>query len=217
MSDIQVIPAVLEQEFAEIEKKVAAAKGIAPLLQLDVMDGRFVGNTTFNDIAKLAECDTTWELHLMIEHPEFAITKWSMPNVQRMIVHKEAVNNMQHVIDLIRKAGKEVGIALNPQTSTHEIKEYVDQIDLVLVMGVNPGWSGQDFHYDVLEKIKELKAMREELIVAVDGGVNMKTRNKIVEAGADVLCAYSAVWKAEGGPAAGIDMLKTGERPQEEA
>lgn len=216
MADIQVIPAVLEQEFSEIEKKVEAARGIADILQLDVMDGRFVGNTTYSDTAKLGALDTTWELHLMIEHPELAITKWNLPNVQRMIVHKEAVNNTQHIIDLIRNAGKEVGIALNPETSTHEIKEYIDQIDLVLVMGVNPGWSGQDFHYDVLEKIKELKAMRPELLVAVDGGVNMKTRKKIVEAGADILCAYSAVWKAEGGPAAGMQMLKTGERPASE-
>lgn len=216
MSEIQVIPAVLEQELSEIKSKVKAANGIAPLLQLDVMDGHFVPNRTYDNTTELAKLDTTWELHLMIQHPELAISKWNLPNVQRMIVHKEAVNNTQHVIDLIRKAGKEVGIAINPETSTHELREYIDQIDLVLVMGVNPGWSGQEFHRDVLEKIRELKRMRSELLVAVDGGVNMRTRNAIVEAGADILCAYSAVWQAEGGPAAGIQALQTGKRIQSE-
>jgi ribulose-phosphate 3-epimerase len=112
-------------------------------------------------------------------------------------VHFEAVDNMEHMIEHMRNTGKEVGVAINPHTSTFELKPFINDIDLVLVMGVEPGFSGQNFQYDVLEKIKEVKKLRPDVLVEVDGGVNANNRNAIVEAGADILAAASAVWKAD--------------------
>jgi ribulose-phosphate 3-epimerase len=191
---IQIIPAILETDFDAIVKKAAVAKTLSPITQLDVMDGIFVPNTTFSDPQKIAEIDCTFELHLMITKPEMFVAQWDIPNVQRMIVHYEAVANLQHVIDQIKKMDKEVGIALNPGTPSHALEDVIDQIDMVLVMGVQPGFAGQKFEYDVLEKMKELKGMRSDIVIAVDGGVNMRTRDRVIEAGAKVLTVNSVIW-----------------------
>lgn len=193
---IQVVPAILEKTEADIRSKIALLQGITDFIQLDVMDGQFVPNTTFNTPRSLADLPVTMELHLMIERPIFHLDAWALPNVSRMIVHYEALDNVEHTIKHIRSLGKQVGIALNPMTSSFELKDYIDDIDLVLVMGVDPGFSGQQFQRDVLEKIRELKKMRSDVLVEVDGGVNAYTRKGIVEAGADILAAASAIWKA---------------------
>lgn len=179
-----------------MQEKARRIKRYSDFIQLDVMDGEFVPNTTFSDTAKLATLDLTMELHMMIERPALHLQKWLLPNVSRVIVHYEAEGNLDEVIDLIRKAGKEVGVAINPPTSTHELRPYLDKLDLVLVMGVNPGFSGQAFNRDVLEKIKELKKLKPDLLIEVDGGVNLKTRDQIVAAGTDILAAASAIWEA---------------------
>lgn len=194
---IQVVPAILEQEWSAVQKKARQIKRYTSFIQLDVMDGQFVPNITFMDTAKLATLDLQMELHMMVERPALQLQKWMLPNVTRIIVHFEAEGNLAEVIELIRKGGKEVGVAINPDTSTHELRPYLDQIDLALVMGVTPGFSGQAFNRDVLEKIKELKKLKPELLVEVDGGVNLKTRDQIVGAGADILAAASAIWEAE--------------------
>lgn len=194
---LQVIPAILEQSWEEIQKKVELIKPYVQTVQLDVMDGVFVPNTTYNETEKLQSLDIDLELHLMIEKPELTISKWMLPNASRVIVHFEAADNLRLVIDQIRKAGKEVGVAINPETTTYALKEYLPEIDLVLVMGVNPGFSGQSFQRDVLEKIKELRQLKPELQIAVDGGVDATTRDQIEAAGADMISAASAIWKSE--------------------
>lgn len=210
---IQVIPAVLEQTFEAVQKKVKRIKPFSSIIQLDVMDGVFVPNTTFNNPEQAATLDIVMELHLMIEKPELFVPRWSVPNVQRMIVHYEATANVGQMIKQIRGLGKEVGIAINPATSSHVLKDYVDDIDLVLVMGVDPGFSGQDFHYDVLEKIKEVKRLRPEVLVEVDGGVNGYTRKRIVDAGVDILAAASFIWNSDD-IAGAINVLQNGKAPE---
>ncbi|MCW1929927.1 MAG: ribulose-phosphate 3-epimerase [Candidatus Kerfeldbacteria bacterium] len=193
---IQVVPAILEKTEEAIREKVSLLKGIADFVQLDVMDGQFVSNTTFLDASRLADLPVTMEVHLMIERPVFHLDAWALPNVSRMIVHYEALDNVSHTISHIRKLGKQVGIAINPGTSTFDIKEYLNDLDLVVVMGVEPGFSGQQFQRDVLEKVKEIKKIRPDMLIEVDGGVNSYTRNNIVNAGADILAAASFLWKA---------------------
>lgn len=194
---ITVVPAILEKTFEDIQEKVRRIKPYLNFVQLDVMDNQFVPNETFRDPKKIAELDIEMEVHLMITKPFLFVPQWLLPNVKRVIVHYEAAeSNMDLVIGLIKNAGKEVGVAINPETSTYEIKDYLDKIDMVVVMGVDPGFSGQQFHRDVLEKIKEVKKWKPEMIVEVDGGVNNQTRNMIVDAGADVLGAASALWNA---------------------
>lgn len=205
----EIVPAILEKTFEEVQEKVRQIKPFTDFIQLDVMDGAFVPNTTFNNPDQAAKLDIEMELHLMIDKPILFIQKWALPNVRRIIVHYEAVANAEQIIKHVKDAGKEVAIAINPGTSTFELREYLDQLDMVLVMGVEPGFSGQKFHYDVLEKIKELKAERPDLLIEVDGGVNMHTRNAIVEAGADILAAASAIWSAEDIGAA-LEQLRTG-------
>lgn len=205
----QIVPAILEKTFPDVQQRVKEITPYATFIQLDVMDGVFVPNTTFQNPEEAATLAVTMELHLMIDKPEFFISRWAVPNVTRMIVHYEAVSNVSRIIDQIRGAGKEVAIAINPGTSTYVLKDYVDQLDMVLVMGVEPGFSGQEFHYDVLEKIKEIKKQRPEVLVEVDGGVNARTRNAIVNAGADILAAASYVWNAEDVGAA-MEFLRTG-------
>ncbi len=206
---IQVVPAVLEKTWKDVQDKVNRAKEFTNFIQLDVMDGEFVPNATFNDTTKLATLDIEMELHLMIDKPSLHLRQWVMPNVTRVIVHYEAVGNVPHLIKQIREAGKSPALAINPETSTYEIKDYLHDLDMVLVMGVTPGFSGQSFQNDVLEKIKELKNWREDLLVEVDGGVNGGTRNAIVKAGADILAAASFIWEAEE-PTAAVEYLKTG-------
>lgn len=192
----EVVPAILEQTWEDVQDKVAQIKQYTNFIQLDVMDGAFVPNTTFNDTSLLSTLDITMELHLMIERPSLHIPQWDMNNVTRFIFHYEAVSNMDHTIQQIKKTGKEVAVAINPSTSTYEIRQYLNELDMVLVMGVDPGFSGQSFNTDVLEKIKELKRLRPELLVEVDGGVNDQTCDAIVEAGADILAAASFIWKS---------------------
>jgi ribulose-phosphate 3-epimerase len=203
---IQVVPAILEKTEEAIREKVSLLKGITDFVQLDVMDGQFVPNTTFAQASRLADLPITMEVHLMIERPIFHLDSWALPNVSRMIVHYEAVDNVPHTISHIRGLGKQVGLALNPATSTFDIKEYLNDLDLVVVMGVEPGFSGQQFQRDVLEKVKEIKKMRPELLVEVDGGVNAYTRNNIVKAGTDILAASSFLWKAPDLKQAMIDL-----------
>lgn len=209
MSMVHVVPAILEKTFEEVQQRVKEITPYSTFVQLDVMDGVFVPNVTFQNPEEAATLQVTMELHLMIEKPEFFISRWALPNVTRMIVHYEAVSNVSNIITQIRGLGKEVAIAINPGTSTYVLKDYLDQLDMVLVMGVEPGFSGQDFHYDVLEKIKEIKKQRPEVLVEVDGGVNKRTRNPIVTAGTDILAAASYLWKSEDVGAA-MEFLKTG-------
>ncbi|MFH1426820.1 MAG: ribulose-phosphate 3-epimerase [Candidatus Kerfeldbacteria bacterium] len=204
---IEVIPAVLEQTWEGIQDKVKRIKPYAPMIQLDVMDGVFVPNVTFNDTQKIKTLDINLELHLMIEKPDLAIQRWFLPNVKRIIVHYEAAGNLQHIVKQIHDAGIEAGVAINPETSTFDLRDIINNIEMVLVMGVNPGFSGQSFQYDVLEKIKELKKERSELLVGVDGGVSDATSKKIIEAGADMLSTASYIWNAKD-PQQAIDRLK---------
>jgi ribulose-phosphate 3-epimerase len=193
---VHVIPAVLEKTIEGIREKVERIRPYTDIIQLDVMDGAFVPNETFRNPAQLRDLPITMEVHLMIERPVLFLNSWALPNVKRLIVHFEAVDNMEHMIQHMRQTGKEVGIAMNPGTSTYELKPYINDIDLVLIMGVDPGFSGQGFQKDVLEKIKEIKKFRPDVLVEVDGGVNADNRDAIVKAGADILAAASFVWKA---------------------
>lgn len=197
---IQVLPAILEHDLNAVQQRITAVQNICDEVHLDVMDGDFVPNTTCNDPVVLAALN--WGnlkvvLHLMIRHPELYIRKWAWPNVSTIFVHREAVNSITGCIELIRSVGKKVGIAINPGTSSYDIVDYLDQIDAVMVMAVEPGFSAQGFNSDVLEKIAYLHNLRPSLPITVDGGVNLSTKDAIVKAGATIVCANSYLFKAD--------------------
>src|SRR3989339_652008 len=194
---IEIIPAILEPTLEAIQEKVQRIQPYTQRVQLDVMDGAFVPNQSFCQPAPLAELDIQIEVHLMIEKPSLFISQWALPNVFRLIVHYEAMGNVANEIALLRQTGKEVAIALNPETSTYEIKEHLPDIDMVLIMGVEPGFQGQAFQRDVLEKVKEIKKWEPTMKVAVDGGVTIENARYIMAAGTDVLVVGSAIWKSD--------------------
>lgn len=199
--DITVQPALLENDINELQQKINLIQDKVTEVHLDIMDGEFVPNTTVNDPAVIQQLnwgDLQISLHLMIANPNFFIKKWAvLPMVTTIYVHFEATVNLAETIALIRKTGKKVGIALNPHTSTVEIKEYIDDLDAVMIMGVEPGFSGQAFNADVLRKITYLHELAPNIAIAVDGGVNGKTKDDILKAGATVMCANSYLFQAE--------------------
>lgn len=197
---ITVLPAILEKDIQSIQRRVDSVVGLVSSVHLDIMDGDFVPNTTVNTPEALASID--WKglavsLHLMVKHPELYIRSWALPYVTSMVVHREAVNNMDSIIQLVHGADKQLSIALNPGTSSYELADYLDQIDQVMIMGVEPGFSAQGFNADVLEKIRLIHQQKPELPIAVDGGVNGSTRQMLVEAGATILCANSFLYKSD--------------------
>ncbi|MFA6027906.1 MAG: ribulose-phosphate 3-epimerase [Patescibacteria group bacterium] len=195
---IEVIPAILEKNINDIKAKVELVKPFCKRVHLDIMDGAFVPNVTYNDPRELAENKLGIKFwpHLMIKHPELFVKKWNIEEVEGIIFHKEAAQNVNETIRLIKGIGKKAGIAINPHTSSYDIKEYLDELDLILVMGVEPGFAHQAFNSDVLDKISYLKKIKPSLPIAVDGGVNMETRNKIKRAGADILSANSFIFNS---------------------
>jgi ribulose-phosphate 3-epimerase len=193
---IEVVPAILEKNINEIKRKIELVKPYAQHIHLDVMDGEFVPNTTFNKPEELSKIKFGIKInpHLMIKRPEFFVKQWAWPEVETIIAHKEAVTNMEEIIKLIKGLGKRVGVALNPRTASYDIQCYLKDIDLVLVMGVEPGLAGQAFNEDVLAKIKQLREWKPELDIEVDGGISNRISGMVIKAGANMLAANSYIF-----------------------
>lgn len=196
---IEVVPAILEKNLADIKSRIAQVKHYCQRVHLDIMDGVFVPNGIFNSPEELVgeKLGVKFWPHLMIKHPELFVKKWNLQEAEGIIFHKEAAQNVQEAIRLIKGMGKKAGIAINPHTSSYDIKEYLDNLDLILVMGVEPGFAHQAFNSDVLAKISYLKKLKPALPIAVDGGVNMETKNKIIRAGADILISNSFIFNSQ--------------------
>ena len=197
---ITVQPAILEKTTQAIGQRLAAVQPFCDEIHLDVMDGDFVPNTTVNDpkvITQIKWGKMKVSLHLMIRHPELYLRSWAFPEVSSMVVHREAVNNVADCINLIKQLDKKVAIALNPYTPSYEIIDYLDDLDFVMIMAVEPGFSAQAFNADVVEKIRYIHDLKPNLPIAVDGGVSLQTKAAIVKAGATILCANSYLFKAD--------------------
>src|SRR3989339_68535 len=214
----EIIPAILEKQFIAIKDKVELLDRNVPevkWVQLDIMDGRFVPNTTWHLPADLTKLSTRLkvEVHLMVMHPALLVTDWlAIPLVQRFLIHRESMvddDQLWRLIDRIKNQGAEVGLVLNPGTPVSSIKNYLGALDTVLLMGVNPGFSGQSFDWEILPKIKELRALT-SLPLAVDGGVNLETAPRILAAGASRLCVASYLWGSQGYRRAVMNLLELG-------
>ena len=197
---MQVYPSILVQNFEEFETKINLVRGLVDTIHLDIMDGVFVNNKTIYDVDKINSFDwgVDYELHLMIKEKE--IEKWFDTGAKRIIFHYEAIKNEQRKmnnIKIIRKKEKEVGIAVNPETDIRSIFPFLDILDLVLIMSVNPGYSGQKFILETLEKVKKLLANGFKGIIEIDGGVNESNIRAIANAGVDVVSVASAIWNVD--------------------
>ena len=194
---MQVIPAILVKTKRGFEHKVKIIMRHVNTVQIDVMDGIFVPNKTWAkvDIIKRLKLPIDFEVHLMVKEPEAVIESWADAGAKRIIFHIEATRVPEKCIKIIKRFKREVGIAINPKTCFSKIEKYLGSIDYVLVMGVDPGFSGQKFQHSVLKKLKKIRKLSPNIKIGVDGGVNQKNAKKIVDAGADFLCAASAIFK----------------------
>lgn len=185
-----------------VQTMVAAG---APVVHLDVMDGQFVPPITFGDAYVRAlrphAGDALLEAHLMIETPEAQFEPFAEAGCRRIIFHAEATRHAHRLVQTLRSLGVSPGIAINPGTAVESILPLIHEVDLVLAMTVNPGWGGQKFLPFVLEKVRQLRALRADLAIEVDGGVDPQTLPIVREAGADVFVVGSHLAKASDLPA----------------
>ncbi len=214
---IRIAPSLLSCRFAELGREVRTVdEAGAEWVHVDVMDGRFVPNITIGPLivdAVRGVTERTVDVHLMIEDPGRYVPDFAEAGADVITVHVEAARHLHRTLELIRSLGKRAGVALNPSTPLAAIEEVLDGIDLLLVMTVNPGFGGQAFIPQSLDKLARAKAMVEarrpgEVEIQVDGGVSEKTAPALVAAGASVLVAGSAVFGHPGGAAAGVAALR---------
>ena len=199
----KLAPSVLSADFGDLRGAMDIRhKGGAHWVHIDVMDNQFVPNLTIGPpvVKSLRNyTDKFLDVHMMVVNPEKLVEPFARAGADGITFHIEAADNPDEVIDLIRSTGKKVGVSLKPDTPLSSIESYLDKVDLVLIMSVEPGFGGQGYLPDSSEKIKELKSRLNEMclervIIEVDGGVKLNNMKEIVDAGADVLVAGSAVF-----------------------
>ncbi len=196
---IKIIPAIIAKDFQELQEKVKKVELYVDWVQLDIMDGQFVDNTTWNSPDDLKELKTNLKLeaHLLIKNPELIIDDWINSGVDRIIFHYSSTEKHKEIIKKVKKAGLEIGLAINPETHIKVVDTFIKQLDLITVMTVNPGWSDQDFLQEHLEKIRQLRKKYQEIDIEVDGGINLETGPMAIQAGANILAVGSAIFKSD--------------------
>jgi ribulose-phosphate 3-epimerase len=218
MKKIQISPSILSADFSQLGKEIKRLEeGGADLIHVDVMDGHFVPNLTIGPPVIKAlkkNCSIKFDVHLMISPVHKYIDAYAHAGADIITIHPEATDDLYASIKKIKDLGKKVGVSLNPETKVSIIKDHLEQIDLVLIMSVNPGFGGQKFMPEVLGKIKELKNIQKEqnidFDIEIDGGINFENSKMAIEAGANILVSGTTIFKSNNGDIKkNIDLLKS--------
>ena len=218
MKKIQISPSILSADFSQLGNEIKRLEdGGADLIHVDVMDGHFVPNLTIGPPVIKAlkkHCSLKFDVHLMISPVHKYIDAYSDAGADIITIHPEATEDLSASINKIKDLGKKVGVSLNPKTKVNVIEDCLNKIDLVLIMSVNPGFGGQKFMPEVLEKIRELKLIQEkqniDFDIEIDGGINFENSKIAIEAGANILVSGTTIFKSNNGDIKkNIDLLKS--------
>lgn len=212
---VQIVPSILSADFARLGEDIAKVEqGGAQMLHIDIMDGHFVPNLTFGppvveSIRKIS--NLTFDCHLMIEDPDTYAPMFIAAGANQVSVHQEACRHLDRTLHMIQQHGAKAGVVINPATPVSTLEDVLEFVDFVLVMSVNPGFGGQAFLPNSLNKIRQLAAIRNErrlhFAIEIDGGVSSKNAEEIVRAGCDWLVAGSFVFHSAD-PAATVKELQ---------
>ncbi|MBD3328278.1 ribulose-phosphate 3-epimerase [Candidatus Peregrinibacteria bacterium] len=195
---LKIAPSILSADFGKLNEEIASVEPFSDLLHVDVMDGHFVPNITIGPpVVKMIKTKLPLDVHLMIENPERYIEDFVNAGAASITVHVEACNHLHRVIQQIKSLGVKAAVSVNPATPIEHVFEIVDDLDMVLIMSVNPGFGGQDFIPSVLPKVRRLREKKPTVDIQMDGGVSDKTVVKCVEAGANVLVSGSYIFKSD--------------------
>ena len=202
---ITIVPSILSADLTRLGDQVLEAEAAGAIaIQIDVMDGRFVPNITFGQgVVKAIRqiSDLFLDVHLMIVEPEKYLEEFADLGANRLIVHQETCPHLQRTLQTIRDLDLEAGVALNPATPLSAIEEVFDVADVIQIMTVNPGFGGQTFLHNQIDKIRRLKqailSVQEDVRIAVDGGIDADTAPLVAEAGATILVAGSSVYNGD--------------------
>ncbi|MBZ4663816.1 MAG: ribulose-phosphate 3-epimerase [Caloramator sp.] len=202
---IKIAPSILSADFSRLYEEIKKVEEAgADYLHIDVMDGHFVPNITIGAPVVKAirkNSNLVFDVHLMIENPDYYIEDFAKAGADIITVHAEACRHLNRTIQNIKSFGKKVGVALNPATPLNVLDYSLEYIDMVLIMTVNPGFGGQKFIPNMVEKIKKLKTTIHsrgfDIDIEVDGGIKLDNFREVVEAGANVLVAGSAIFESD--------------------
>ena len=218
MKNIQISPSILSADFSQLGSEIKRLEeGGADMIHVDVMDGHFVPNLTIGPPVIKAlrnQSSLKFDVHLMISPVHKYIDAYANAGADIITIHPEATENLEDSVKKIKELKKKVGVSLNPKTKIDVIKNFLDKIDLVLIMSVNPGFGGQKFMPEVLTKIKDLKKIQKDknlnFDIEIDGGINFDNCKIAIEAGANILVSGTTVFKSNNGDIKkNINLLKS--------
>jgi ribulose-phosphate 3-epimerase len=207
MKKIQISPSILSADFSQLGNEIKRLEeGGADMIHVDVMDGHFVPNLTIGPPvieALRKQCSIKFDVHLMISPVHKYIEAYANAGADIITIHPEATESLEESILKIKSLNKKVGVSLNPESKLDLINNYLEKIDLVLIMSVNPGFGGQKFMPEVLDKVKKLKEIKSNknmsFDIEIDGGINFDNCQSAIEAGANILVSGTTVFKSNNG------------------